>query len=143
LIRWDTGEVQELPECMKICFQALYDITNEMALEMQGEKDGSQALPHLKKVVIIYTNIMFCIKYFRWVEHFTQKQTESKLSYHFHVHRQHLIPLWFFSGQIFAKQCSWRQNGSMKDTHLPCKSIWATHGFHRQALWFQLIHFSL
>lgn len=57
--RWDTGEVQELPECMKICFQTLYDITNEMALEMQREKDGSQALPHLKKVWADFCKAMF------------------------------------------------------------------------------------
>uniref|UniRef100_A0A6N2LEK1 Terpene synthase metal-binding domain-containing protein n=1 Tax=Salix viminalis TaxID=40686 RepID=A0A6N2LEK1_SALVM len=57
--RWDTREVQELPECMKICFQALFDITNEMALEMQGEKDGNQVLPHLKKVWGDFCKAMF------------------------------------------------------------------------------------
>ncbi|CAK7350863.1 unnamed protein product [Dovyalis caffra] len=57
--RWDTREVQELPECMKICFQALHDITNEMALEMQREKGWDQVQPHLKKVWADFCKAMF------------------------------------------------------------------------------------
>ncbi|XP_022720834.1 alpha-farnesene synthase-like [Durio zibethinus] len=29
--RWDSSKIQQLPGCMKICFQALYDIINEIA----------------------------------------------------------------------------------------------------------------
>ncbi|XP_059439292.1 (E,E)-alpha-farnesene synthase-like [Corylus avellana] len=47
---WDVRETQELPECMKICFLALYNTTNEFANEIQTEKRGNQLLLHLKKV---------------------------------------------------------------------------------------------
>ncbi|XP_044496257.1 alpha-farnesene synthase-like isoform X2 [Mangifera indica] len=48
--RWDSKEIEHLPECMKISFQALYDTTNEMAYEIQKEKGWSDsALAHLKK----------------------------------------------------------------------------------------------
>ncbi|MCH81172.1 wound-inducible putative chloroplast terpene synthase 3, partial [Trifolium medium] len=30
--RWDLATIEQLPECMKVCFKALYDITNEFAL---------------------------------------------------------------------------------------------------------------
>ncbi|CAK9142631.1 unnamed protein product [Ilex paraguariensis] len=47
--RWDSEEIQQLPECMKICFQALYDTTNEIAFEIQRVKGGKSVLPHLRK----------------------------------------------------------------------------------------------
>ncbi|GMI93349.1 terpene synthase 03 [Hibiscus trionum] len=48
--RWDSSKIQQLPECMKICFQALYNITNEVGYDIQ-ELDGRnvQALLHLSK----------------------------------------------------------------------------------------------
>ncbi|CAK9163551.1 unnamed protein product [Ilex paraguariensis] len=46
---WDSEEIQQLPECMKICFQALYDTTNEIAFEIQRVKGGKSVLPHLRK----------------------------------------------------------------------------------------------
>ncbi|KEH31174.1 putative (3S,6E)-nerolidol synthase [Medicago truncatula] len=30
--RWDLSAIEQLPDCMKVCFKALYDITNEFAL---------------------------------------------------------------------------------------------------------------
>ncbi|KAK2437011.1 (3S,6E)-nerolidol synthase [Trifolium repens] len=30
--RWDLAAIEQLPECMKVCFKALYDTTNEFAL---------------------------------------------------------------------------------------------------------------
>ncbi|XP_065879542.1 alpha-farnesene synthase-like [Euphorbia lathyris] len=50
--RWEIGgEVKKLPECMQICLEALYKITNEMALEIHTQK-GLDYVPtqfHLKK----------------------------------------------------------------------------------------------
>ncbi|KAI4331802.1 hypothetical protein L6164_016757 [Bauhinia variegata] len=52
--KWDDNEVQQLPKYMRICFQALNDITNETAFEIEREKNLALALvlPHLKKVVM-------------------------------------------------------------------------------------------
>ncbi|XP_075664510.1 (E,E)-alpha-farnesene synthase-like [Castanea sativa] len=48
--RWDVSETQQLPVCMKTCFLALYNTTNEIANEIQKEKDAwNHVLPHLKK----------------------------------------------------------------------------------------------
>ncbi|KAI9198954.1 hypothetical protein LWI28_025014 [Acer negundo] len=50
--RWDSKGIDEhLPNCMKLCFQALYDTTNQIAYEIQNEKGWNQVLPDLKKVV--------------------------------------------------------------------------------------------
>ncbi|KAI4331816.1 hypothetical protein L6164_016771 [Bauhinia variegata] len=48
--KWDSKEVQQLPEYMRICFQALSDIKNEIASEIEREKNLDLVLPHLKKV---------------------------------------------------------------------------------------------
>ncbi|KAK4858806.1 hypothetical protein QYF36_022337 [Acer negundo] len=48
--RWDSKEIQHLPEYMKIFFQALHDTINEMADEIQHEKGWNKVLPYLKKV---------------------------------------------------------------------------------------------
>ncbi|XP_059661015.1 alpha-farnesene synthase-like isoform X2 [Cornus florida] len=48
--RWDPKEVQHLPECMKICYEALYNTTNEVANEIKKEKGWNSVLPHLQKV---------------------------------------------------------------------------------------------
>ncbi|KAG6691486.1 hypothetical protein I3842_10G065700 [Carya illinoinensis] len=51
--RWDVRETQQLPECMKTCFLALYNTVNEFVNEVQREKGWDQLLlPHLKKVVV-------------------------------------------------------------------------------------------
>ncbi|GAY34260.1 hypothetical protein CUMW_010470 [Citrus unshiu] len=47
--RWDFKEIQRLPECMKLCFKALYDTTNEMAYEIGSRNTWKRVLPHLKK----------------------------------------------------------------------------------------------
>lgn len=47
---WDAEGTQNLPECMKICFQTLYDTTNEIAYEIQKEKGWDSVLPHLQEV---------------------------------------------------------------------------------------------
>ncbi|XAR53728.1 Alpha-farnesene synthase [Bertholletia excelsa] len=47
--RWDAKEIQHLPECMKICFEALYNTTNEVACEIQKEKGWNSVLPYLQK----------------------------------------------------------------------------------------------
>ncbi|KAK3188179.1 hypothetical protein Dsin_027740 [Dipteronia sinensis] len=51
--RWDSKETDEnLPNCMKLCFQALYDTTNQIAYEIQKEKGWNRVLPDLKKVMV-------------------------------------------------------------------------------------------
>ncbi|GMY37108.1 (E,E)-alpha-farnesene synthase-like isoform X1 [Fagus crenata] len=57
--RWDVNATQQLPECMKICFLALYNTTNEIANEMQKETGGNQLLPHLKEVWTDFCNALF------------------------------------------------------------------------------------
>ncbi|XVF27780.1 hypothetical protein REPUB_Repub14bG0138300 [Reevesia pubescens] len=58
--RWDSSKIQQLPECMKICFQALYDITNEIAYDIQ-ELNGwhVQALLHLRKAWAGFCKALF------------------------------------------------------------------------------------
>ncbi|WCJ20349.1 Alpha-farnesene synthase [Euphorbia peplus] len=51
--RWEfRGELQHLPECMQICLQALYNLTNEISHEIHREKglDYATTQTHLKKV---------------------------------------------------------------------------------------------
>ncbi|KAM7525187.1 hypothetical protein LguiA_015089 [Lonicera macranthoides] len=63
--RWDKDETQTLPECMKICFQTLYDTTNDFAFNIQKEKAWNTVLSHLQKVVLInsslYSNACFFV----------------------------------------------------------------------------------
>ncbi|KAK4265051.1 hypothetical protein QN277_026154 [Acacia crassicarpa] len=47
--RWDANELQKLPKCMRICFQALNDVTIETALEISGPNNVHKVLPHIKK----------------------------------------------------------------------------------------------
>ncbi|KAI9114252.1 hypothetical protein K1719_014902 [Acacia pycnantha] len=46
---WDANELQKLPKCMRICFQALNDVTMETALEISGPNNIHKVLPHIKK----------------------------------------------------------------------------------------------
>ncbi|XP_050288828.1 (E,E)-alpha-farnesene synthase-like isoform X2 [Quercus robur] len=58
--RWDVSETQQLPECMKTCFLALYNTTDEIANEIQKEKGAwNQVLPYLKKGWIDFCNALF------------------------------------------------------------------------------------
>ncbi|XP_040935305.1 alpha-farnesene synthase-like [Gossypium hirsutum] len=58
--RWDSSKTLDLPECMKTCFQALYDITNEIASDIQ-ELNGwqVQALLHMRKAWIGFCKALF------------------------------------------------------------------------------------
>ncbi|KAM7500894.1 hypothetical protein LguiA_025308 [Lonicera macranthoides] len=47
--RWDTKEIEKLPDCMKICFQTLHEVTNEIAFEIQKEKGWNLVLPYLQQ----------------------------------------------------------------------------------------------
>lgn len=51
--RWDAKELDELPEYMKICFNALQDVTDEIAYEVGGEKNFNMVLQCLKKTVLM------------------------------------------------------------------------------------------
>ncbi|KAK9265402.1 hypothetical protein L1049_007423 [Liquidambar formosana] len=57
--RWDSKEIQQLPECMKICFQTLYNTTNEVAYEIEKEQGWSKVLPLLKKVWADFCKALF------------------------------------------------------------------------------------
>ncbi|KAG7964043.1 hypothetical protein I3843_09G148700 [Carya illinoinensis] len=46
--KWDFGALDQLPEYMKICFKALYDITEEISQKIY-EKHGSNPLNSLRK----------------------------------------------------------------------------------------------
>ncbi|KAH7545844.1 hypothetical protein FEM48_Zijuj01G0136800 [Ziziphus jujuba var. spinosa] len=57
--RWDVSETEELPECMKLCFQSLYDTTNEIANEIEMENGWKQVLPHLHKAWADFCKSLF------------------------------------------------------------------------------------
>nr|GME01645.1 alpha-farnesene synthase-like [Ipomoea batatas] len=46
---WDPSGIEDLPECMKICFWAIYDITNDTARQIHEQKGWDCALPYLQK----------------------------------------------------------------------------------------------
>ncbi|ONI11785.1 hypothetical protein PRUPE_4G125200 [Prunus persica] len=50
--RWDVGVTEQLSECMKTCFQVLYNTTCEFAHEIEEESGWNLALPHLSKAVL-------------------------------------------------------------------------------------------
>lgn len=57
--RWDPKEIQRLPKCMKLGFQALYDTINQMANEIEKEKGWKGVLPNLTKVWADFCNALF------------------------------------------------------------------------------------
>ncbi|KAK9031349.1 hypothetical protein V6N11_032732 [Hibiscus sabdariffa] len=58
--RWDSSKIQLLPGCLKTCFQALYDITDEIAYDIQ-ELNGRnvQASHHLRKAWTGFCKALF------------------------------------------------------------------------------------
>jgi alpha-farnesene synthase len=54
--RWKPEEINELPECMKTCFWALYNTTKEIAAEIQKEKGLTSVLPYLQKAWADFCN---------------------------------------------------------------------------------------
>ncbi|XP_039166663.1 (E,E)-alpha-farnesene synthase [Eucalyptus grandis] len=42
ITRWDLEQIQQLPECIKVCFQALRDVTYEIAHEIGKDEDWHQ-----------------------------------------------------------------------------------------------------
>lgn len=46
--RWDVNSIDQLPDCMKICFLALYNFVNEMAYDALKEQ-GVNIIPYLRK----------------------------------------------------------------------------------------------
>ncbi|KAK4439290.1 Alpha-farnesene synthase [Sesamum alatum] len=57
--RWDSMEIQHLPESIKRCFWLLYDTINNMDHEIQKEKGWNSVLPHLKKVWTGFCKALF------------------------------------------------------------------------------------
>ncbi|KAL3742037.1 hypothetical protein ACJRO7_017512 [Eucalyptus globulus] len=47
--RWDSEQIQQLPDCMKICFQVLHDVTYENAYDIGKDGDWHRVLPNLTK----------------------------------------------------------------------------------------------
>ncbi|KAF5472879.1 hypothetical protein F2P56_009547 [Juglans regia] len=57
---WDVSETKQLPECMQICFLALYNTTNDFVNEIQREKGWDQLLPvQVKKVWTDFCNALY------------------------------------------------------------------------------------
>lgn len=54
--RWNPEQINELPDCMKICFWALYNTTEEIATEIQKEKGFNSALPFLQRAWADFCN---------------------------------------------------------------------------------------
>ncbi|XP_016558401.1 alpha-farnesene synthase-like [Capsicum annuum] len=47
--KWDSKEVEWLPECMQISFRTLHATMEEICSEIQEQKGGSSTLPYLKQ----------------------------------------------------------------------------------------------
>ncbi|KAL3742051.1 hypothetical protein ACJRO7_017519 [Eucalyptus globulus] len=47
--RRDSEQIQQLPECMKVCFRALNDVIHEIAYDIGKDEDWHRVLPHLAK----------------------------------------------------------------------------------------------
>lgn len=56
--RWDTEGTEKLPNCMKTCLHALYDMTNETALQIQNDNGWDSVLPQIKKVWTDFCNAL-------------------------------------------------------------------------------------
>ncbi|KAJ9690150.1 hypothetical protein PVL29_012680 [Vitis rotundifolia] len=57
--RWDSKEIQQLPESMKLCFQVLQDTTNAVANEIQKEKGWDNVLPSLQQAWANFCQSLF------------------------------------------------------------------------------------
>ncbi|PRQ56023.1 putative alpha-farnesene synthase [Rosa chinensis] len=69
--KWDIRETDKLLECMKICFQVLYNRTCEIAYEIEEENGWNQVLLHLQKVIYV--------KHYWWRQSGTIKPTHRPL----------------------------------------------------------------
>ncbi|KAF7848704.1 hypothetical protein BT93_L1721 [Corymbia citriodora subsp. variegata] len=58
ITRWDSEQIQQLPECMKVCFRALHDVTYEIAYDIGKEENWHRVLPHLKKAWAGFCNAL-------------------------------------------------------------------------------------
>ncbi|GLU23177.1 hypothetical protein SLE2022_392020 [Rubroshorea leprosula] len=56
--RWDCTDMDQLPDCMKICLKALYDITNEISHKVY-KQHGWNPIDSLKKTVLAVQAIQF------------------------------------------------------------------------------------
>ncbi|CBI38369.3 unnamed protein product, partial [Vitis vinifera] len=57
--RWDSKEIQQLPESMKLCFQVLQDTTNAVANEIQKEKGWDNVLPMVQQAWANFCKSLF------------------------------------------------------------------------------------
>ncbi|XP_056161807.1 (E,E)-alpha-farnesene synthase-like [Syzygium oleosum] len=49
ITRYDSEQIQQLPDCMKVCFRALRDVTYDIAYDICKDEDWHRVLPHLTK----------------------------------------------------------------------------------------------
>ncbi|KAK2631952.1 hypothetical protein EUGRSUZ_L02212 [Eucalyptus grandis] len=49
ITRRDSEQIQQLPECMKVCFRVLNDVIHEIAYDIGKDEDWHRVLPHLAK----------------------------------------------------------------------------------------------
>ncbi|KAL3742042.1 hypothetical protein ACJRO7_017513 [Eucalyptus globulus] len=56
--RRDSEQIQQLPECMKVCFRALNDVIHEIAYDIGKDEDWHRVLPHLAKAWADFCNAL-------------------------------------------------------------------------------------
>ncbi|KAI4342620.1 hypothetical protein MLD38_027226 [Melastoma candidum] len=56
---WDSNEIEQLPQCMKVSFQALDDVTNQIAKEIGTEANFHRVVPALRKAWANFCEGMF------------------------------------------------------------------------------------
>ncbi|KAL2329308.1 hypothetical protein Fmac_022735 [Flemingia macrophylla] len=57
--RWDDRELEELPDYMRICINALKNVTDEIAYDIGGQNNFHLVLPYLKKAWIEFCKALF------------------------------------------------------------------------------------
>ncbi|KAF8037222.1 hypothetical protein BT93_B0205 [Corymbia citriodora subsp. variegata] len=58
ITRWDSEQIQQLPECMKVCFRALHDVTYEIAYDIGKKENWHRVLPLLTKAWAGFCNAL-------------------------------------------------------------------------------------
>ncbi|KAJ8485843.1 hypothetical protein OPV22_018328 [Ensete ventricosum] len=92
--RWDINAMDKLPEYMKICFLALFNMTNDTAYSVMKEK-GLDIIPHLKKAWVDL------LKTFTWKRGGTTKATHPVLESTWRPHWYRCPEIARWSSMIF------------------------------------------
>jgi len=59
-LRWDYQQVQQLPDCMKICFKALQKTIDDIANDILQENGSAEISTYLRKAVSFLPNVFIC-----------------------------------------------------------------------------------